>query len=105
MRILLDENTPPTLASFLGKHTVSHVDHLGLKSLSNGELLTYAREEFDCFVTLDKGIMHQHQHEGHALIIIVIRVPDSRKATVLARGCKLAQIISTLKAGDILELV
>ena len=51
MRILLDENTPPSLASLLTDHDVKHVDELGLKSLTNGELLAHARKEFECFVT------------------------------------------------------
>lgn len=71
------------MAQMLG-HEVSHVDTLGYKSLSNGELLAVAREEFDCLVTLDRGIQYQHNHAGHDLSIVVIRVPDSRKATVLA---------------------
>ena len=104
MRILLDENTPQELVTQLPGHEVSHVDTLGYKSLSNGELLAVAREEFDCLVTLDRGIQYQHNHAGHDLSIVVIRVPNSRKATVLAKASRVLEVLATLQPGEIAEV-
>ena len=104
MRILLDENTPADLADFLAEHHVDHVASSGLQSLSNGELLAHARQAYDCLVTLDRGIPHQHNHTVHALIIVVVRVPDSRKATVMRRGPALAELLKNLEPGSIEEL-
>lgn len=85
MRILLDENVPIALIPLLEGHQVDHVDPLGMKSVRNGELLAFARLHYDLFITLDRGILHQHNHRSHALRILVVRVVDSRKETVLAR--------------------
>ena len=104
MRVLLDENLPRELAGLLPGHEVAHIGVLGLKSISNGELLGLARSEYDCLVTLDKGIQHQHVHAGHEVCVVVIRVPDSRKTTVLAKAPELARVLSMLKPGQVLEL-
>jgi hypothetical protein len=80
------------------------VDELGIKSLSNGELLAYARERFDALITLDKGIQNQHNHQDQKLIIVILRVPDSRKTTILQRSAALSSILPTLVPGQILEI-
>lgn len=98
MRILLDENVPIALAPLLTGHHVDHVDPLGMKSVRNGQLLAFARLSYDLFITLDRGILHQHDHRPHALRILVVRVLDSRKETVLARADDVRRAIDTMPA-------
>ncbi|MBA2557562.1 MAG: DUF5615 family PIN-like protein [Chloroflexi bacterium] len=51
MRVLLDENVPIELADELPGHEVVHVNDLGWKGISNGELLRRADEaHFDALV-------------------------------------------------------
>ncbi|MFI5384685.1 MAG: DUF5615 family PIN-like protein [Fimbriimonadales bacterium] len=103
MRILLDENVRASFADHLVGHEAFHVDALGLKSLTNGALLEYARSAFDAFLTLDRGILHQQRHEG-ALRILVIRVPDSTIESLIARLPDVLGWLGTSAAGDRSEI-
>jgi predicted nuclease of predicted toxin-antitoxin system len=96
VRILLDENIPTALIPLLVGHQVDHVDPLGMKSVRNGELLAFARLSYDLFITLDRGILHQHNHRPHTLRILVLRVHDSRKTTVLARTDDIRRALETM---------
>jgi len=104
MRILLDENMPLDFGSLLPDHEVIHLEALGLKGTKNGELLAFARADFDALVTLDKGLLTQHRHIGN-LIILVIRVINSKPETIRGRSEAVLEALSTASAGDILELL
>ncbi|MFI5385698.1 MAG: DUF5615 family PIN-like protein [Fimbriimonadales bacterium] len=104
MRILLDENVPHALKDALPAHQCLTAQEMGWASISNGELLDRIRGEFDALVTLDRGIIHQHNHRGHPLIIAVLRVPNSRVESVLPYAEVLLRFLSVAAAGDIREL-
>jgi len=103
LRILLDENVRASFADCLTGHEVEHVDALGLKSLTNGPLLDYARQRFDVFLTLDRGILHQQRHEG-SLRVLVVRVPDSTIESLLTRLDDVLAWLDKSKAGDRAEI-
>ena len=84
MRALLDENVPEELASAFETLNAQHIESLGLKGITNGELLKLARAEYDGLITFDKGLRYQHFHKADRLRILVLRLPDNRKETVLA---------------------
>lgn len=57
MRVLLDEQLDVALRRHFGRDfTVETVEYRGWKSLENGRLLQQAAEEYDAFVTNDRGI-------------------------------------------------
>lgn len=65
MRVLLDENVPRKLKHRLTPdHEVVTVPEQGWAGLLNGALLRAADAEFDAFVTLDRGIVHQQTSPG-----------------------------------------
>ena len=103
MRILLDENVRSSFAERLVGHHATHVDALGLKSLSNGALLAHARSNFDVFLTLDRGILFQHKHEGD-LRVLVVRVPDSTIESLLSRLGDVLSWLDDSKPGDRSEI-
>lgn len=103
MRILLDENMPLDFGDLLPEHTVDHLETIGKKGTQNGELMALARLKYDAFLTLDRGILHQHRHEG-PLIILAIRVQNSKKETVLARGPAVAEFLRQVEIGTRTEL-
>ena len=61
MKLLLDESVPRRLASsFPTSLTVLTVQDMGWAGTGNGLLLSLAaREDFDAFLTVDRGIEHQ----------------------------------------------
>ena len=101
MRVLLDENTPAELAPALEGLEAVHVEDLGLKGVLNGELLKVARSGYDVFVTFDKGIFHQHNHRNQTLIVVLAKLPDIRKETVLSHAAGLTAFIKTLSPGQL----
>ena len=104
MRVLLDENIDVKLKSEFHGHDVNHVEDLGWKQVQNGELLRRARIQFDVFVTTDKGILHQHSHTGHALIIVVLRLNNNRKGTQREAAPRISEALSKARPGDLVEI-
>lgn len=83
MRALLDENVPKELAASFNEIEALHIEHMGKKGVKNGELLQVARSSFDVLITFDRGLLHQHSHSGQSLRILVLRLPNNKKETVL----------------------
>ena len=73
MKLLLDESVPRRLASsFSTSFTVLTVQDMGWAGTGNGLLLSLdAGEEFDAFLTVDRGIEHQ-QNVGDLPLPVII---------------------------------
>lgn len=57
MKVLLDEQLPHRLRTYLGAHEVYTVDYMGWAGLKNGELLRAAEADgFEVFLTGDKKL-------------------------------------------------
>ena len=78
MRILLDESVPWRLGRLLTGHTTTSVQRRGWASTKNGKLLALAGEEFDVFLTADKGMEFQQNPEVLPVAILVIRARSNR---------------------------
>lgn len=78
MRVLLDENLPFELAELLTLHSSVTSDHRGWKEVKNGQLLRLAEDEFDVLLTMDRGILFQHNHSGRRLRVGVLVAHNSR---------------------------
>ncbi|MCH8839904.1 MAG: DUF5615 family PIN-like protein [Planctomycetes bacterium] len=85
MRILLDENLPRRLgqhlSSVLSVRTVGDCNWLGKK---NGELLRLAENEFEAFVTMDRGIEYQQNLADFRIAVILLSAPSNRLADLLS---------------------
>ncbi len=78
MRVLLDENVDRRLKrAFDEEHEVSTVPERGWAGIKNSELLEAASEEFDAFVTTDRGIPHQHNLSRFDLTVIVLEAKSN----------------------------
>lgn len=62
MRILLDENVPIDIMTFLTGcgHDAQSLNFSGLKGLNNGDLIERAREQFDLLLTRDKDFSSEY---------------------------------------------
>ena len=74
MKLLLDESVPRRLASSFPKSfTVRTVQNMGWTGTGNGLLLSLAaREDFDAFLTVDRGIEHQQNVSDLPLPVIIM---------------------------------
>jgi predicted nuclease of predicted toxin-antitoxin system len=74
MRILLDQNVPIGVRTFIDKeHTVSTAAREGLSALTDVELLTEAEARaFDILVTCDQSMPYQQNMTGRAIKLRVL---------------------------------
>ena len=74
MKLLLDESVPRRLASsFPEAFTLDTVQQMGWAGTGNGLLLSLAaRDGFDAFITVDRGIEHQQNSRGLPLPVIIM---------------------------------
>lgn len=74
MRLLLDENLPRKVVRLLAPEAEAvTVEQRGWDGKTNGELLALAHDEFDAFLTMDKGIEHQQNIAELDLIVVLVR--------------------------------
>lgn len=78
MRILIDECVDPRIKFLLGDHDVSTVHEVGWDALKDGSLLTLAQEQFDSFLTIDRGIEFQQNLAALHLSIVILHVPKNQ---------------------------
>ncbi|QYK52400.1 MAG: DUF5615 family PIN-like protein [Fimbriimonadaceae bacterium] len=104
IRILLDENIDPQFAESLTNFNVQTVNSMGWRGLKNGELLAQTRKDFDVLITLDRGILYQHNHEASSLSIFVLRTPDGRLKSLLKLLPKLLVQLGKFVPGQLVEI-
>ena len=99
MRVLLDENIPRKLKWRLAdEHEVLTVPEYGWSGKKNGTLLSAAAQEFDVFVTMDRGLEYQ-QNLGNLDLAIVLLSARSNHEHLLPLVPKLKAALHVAKAG------
>ncbi len=102
MRILFDQGTPAPLRDYLGEHEITTAAEIGWSTLSNGELLDAAEQQFDLLVTTDQALRDQQHLAERKLAILVLPFASWPKLKPNAR--KIALRIEKLRAGEYAEL-
>lgn len=106
MKILLDECVPRTLKRHLSVdgHDCSTVPEAGFAGKANGELLRLAENNFEVFVTLDKGMQYQQNLAGYKIAILMIRTRSSRAEDILPHipACLIA--LRSIKSGQMIQV-
>ena len=79
MKLLLDENLPHELRTFLGGHQVFTASYMGWTGLRNGELLARAAAEgFDALISLDAGIAFQQNLTTLPCSVVIVRARSNK---------------------------
>ncbi|MBX7133169.1 MAG: hypothetical protein K1X67_10880 [Fimbriimonadaceae bacterium] len=73
----------------------------GWLELRNGELLRLAEGQFDLLLTMDKGILYQHNHRGRLMRIAVLSAPNSRIESLIPLLPNLNDFIGTSLPGTL----
>ena len=102
MKVLLDEMVPHDLRHELRDHHVETVAHRGWQGLSNGDLLQKAEDDYDVFVTADKGLPHEQNMVRFDIGVIVL--PSNRMAELLPKVPTINRMINTVPAGSVTML-
>ena len=104
MRILLDECLPKDFKYELAGHqaaTVGDMDWLGIK---NGQLLTLAEEQFDIFLTADRGIEYQQNLRNRQITLIILVAPKTSVETLRPLTPLLLEALQTVAPGQIVHV-
>lgn len=96
MKILFDQGTPAPLRHELGDYDVSTAFEMGWATLTNGNLLRAAAEQFDILVTTDQDLPHQQNLSNVDLAIVILPTTSWKKirqhADIVRAGLGKAQV-------------
>jgi hypothetical protein len=101
MRVVLDECLPKRLTRELPGHEARTVQQMGWSGISNGELLTLIRGQFDAFITVDSNLAYQQDLQNLPVAVVVLRAPSNKIEDLRPLLPSLLAILAVLKPGDL----
>ena len=105
MRVLLDENLPYKLRHlFPDSIEVVTVGYRGWKGKENGELLRIAAEEFDAFVTTDKGIVYEQNLDKIQMGIVLLESNRNHYEALAPLISQVNTTLETLQKGQVVRV-
>ena len=104
MKILLDECLPRRLLRDLSAYSATTVPRQGWAGLKDGELLQKTGNEFDVFITLDRGLTFQQNLSDINLCIVVIQAVNSRYETLQPDIPNIIQALERTEPGLIIRV-
>lgn len=105
MRVLLDENVDRRLRkTFDTRHEVLTVVACGWSGTENGELLDLAQQNFDVFVTTDKGIPHQQNLAGFDLAVILLEARSNSYEDLAPLMTQVNAVLGEARPGELIRV-
>ena len=105
MRVLLDENLPHQLRGlFEDSIEVITISYRGWQRKENGELLRIAANEFDAFITMDRGIPNQQNLSEIKVGIILLQAESNRFEDLAPLIPQVNTVLKTLKNGQVVDV-
>lgn len=101
MRVLLDECVPRRIRSELTDHSVLTVVEMGWAGIKNGQLLTRAVLEFDCFLTVDSNLQFQQSLGQLPIAVLVVRAPNNRFVTLKSMMSLVREALRVIERGEL----
>ena len=84
-----------------GEHEVATVQYMRWRGVKNGALLALARDRFDVFITVDRGIPHEQNLRNETLAIIVLRAPTNDVEMLMNLVPKVREQLHGIRAGQV----
>jgi hypothetical protein len=105
MKVLIDENLPVRLRTFIPVHAVSTVTWLKWKGTRNGALLARCVENaFNVLVTIDGKLESQQNTAKAALGIVVLHAPSNTLDALMPLVDELVRTINRIKPGQVIHI-
>ena len=103
MKILLDEGVPKGIQQRLNRLSISNVEDMGWRGITNGALLDLmAAGQFQILITADKNLPFQQNLKKRQLSAIII--PANDVPTVVQLLPKIEQALAIIAPGESIEL-
>jgi hypothetical protein len=103
VKILFDQGTPAPLRRNLSKHVVATAFEKGWATLSNGDSLAKAEQEFDLLVTTDQNLQYQPNLANRRIGILIL--PTTSWPKIQSHAIEIAVAIDQMKPGEYRVLV
>lgn len=105
MRVLLDENVDRRLKQLFGEqHEVLTVPEQGWAGMKNGELLERAGQEFDVFVSTDRGIPNQQNHRRFGLAVVILEASINALEALVPLMDRTNAVLGDLSPGEAIRI-
>ncbi|MEA5421145.1 DUF5615 family PIN-like protein [Spirulina sp. CCNP1310] len=105
MRILLDECAPRPLKREIPDYEIHTVVEMGWSGKKNGELLRLMNQNgFTILLTTDQNLRHQQNLNQAGVAVIVLVSRSNRLPDLLPLMPNARTAISTIKAGQVIEI-
>jgi predicted nuclease of predicted toxin-antitoxin system len=105
VRVLLDEQLPRQLASYVVGHDARTVQQQGWAGLKNGELLKQAETRgFEIFLTADQSLEFQQNLTHSRLFVIVLVAPSNALEDLLPAVPAALAAMAEPKAGQVIRV-
>lgn len=103
MKILFDQGTPVPLRQFLTDHTVKTAYEEGWSALSNGDLLTEAKNAgYQLLVTTDQNLRYQQNLRERQIAIVVLLTTSWPRIRPKAQN--ILEVINAMHSGGYAEI-
>ena len=73
---------------------------MGWAGKKNGELLALAQQEFDVFVTVDRGVATQQNVSRFNIAVLVLRARSNRLTDLKLLAPRVLASLASLRAGE-----
>jgi hypothetical protein len=103
VKIVFDHCTPAPLRQALAGHVVSTAFQLGWATLTNGELLRRAVEEFDILITTDKNLRYQQDLSHLRLAVLVL--PTTSWPKIRQHTTHVIEAVENARPGEYREII
>ena len=104
MRVFLDACIDPRAAEIFSGHEVRTAVELGWHRLKDHLLLNLVEEQFDVFVTIDRGFEHQHNLKNRRIGIVIVHVSKNKAASYRALAAELLSSVVDVRPGAVLHV-
>ena len=101
MTILLDHCLPKRLRRHLPGYEVTTTREMRWENIQNGSLLSLAEQQFDVFLTIDKGIKHQQNMTGRTIAVITLRAKSNAVETLVPLMPEVLALLPTVQPGQV----
>ena len=101
MRVLLDECIDGRLAREIVGHEVRTVPEAGWAATKNGDLLAFAENTFDVFVTVDRNLSFQQNVPRFSIAVVVLRARSNRLADLRPLVPRLLEVLPVARRGAV----
>ena len=102
MCLLLDEMLDRRLGRLLGEeHKTVTIKQRGWDGKRNGELLALAQDEFDAFLTMDRGIEHQQNLSSVDLAVVLLRAKSNAIEDIAPLVGEIEAALSSARPGAV----